>query len=456
MVLEGCIEIYEHKRVGTSLITTHCARQFTGEIDLFNNRKILVGGRMGADGKVIRVKRESVKRLITAEPDIGEIVMRAFILRRSGLVFHKQGSVSLLREGKTADAIRIEQFLRRNGYPVDVVDCLEEQCRKKLEAYGLSLSQLPAVLIHVNDEVLSNPSNYQLASRLGLEEPIAENHVFDVTIVGGGPAGLSAAVYAASEGLDTLLLEREAPGGQASTSSKIENYLGFPTGISGQDLAERAQIQAMKFGAKIILPYTVKKLDCSKHPYKLHLCSGKTVESRAIIVTTGAQYRTLNVENAKAFDNAGVYYAATPMESEICANEEVIVVGGGNSAGQAAVFLSGHAKHVHIFIRKASLVETMSEYLISRILASERITLHTHTEITQIEGDKHLEFVTWNNSATGETTRKPIRHVFLMIGAVPRTEWLAGCVELDEKGFIRTGIDLKNNGIRAPTANPSR
>ncbi|MGF1573284.1 MAG: FAD-dependent oxidoreductase [Sumerlaeia bacterium] len=446
VVLDGCIEIYEHTRKGMEMITKHCAKQFTGEIDLFNNRKILVTGRMGNEGSVIRVKREDFKRLITAEPDIGEVVMRAFILRRAGLVLHKQGSVTLLCMGKTADALRIEQFLRRNGYPVQVLDCLTDQCTHWLETYKVAKEELPAVLIHLNDRVIKNPSNYQLAAELGLEEPLVENHVYDVAIVGGGPAGLSAAVYAASEGLDAILLEKEAPGGQASTSSKIENYLGFPTGISGQALADRAQVQAMKFGAKIVLPYSVKKLDCQQNPFRLHLCSGATVQARAVIVTTGAQYRRLNVENSTSFDNAGVYYAATPMESEICAKEEIIVVGGGNSAGQAAVFLSGHAKHVHLFIRRDSLVDTMSEYLISRILASDKITLHTHTEITEIAGDKHLESVTWLNNQSGETMRKPIRHVFLMIGAVPQTQWLKGCVELDEKGFIRTGIDLHSVG----------
>ena len=445
VVLSGCIEIYEHQRGDTAIVTTHYPGEFTGEVDLFNDRKILVSGRMGEDGEVIRVKREQFKRLLTAEPDIGETVMRAFILRRIALISHKQGSVTLLVPGKTADAVRIERFLRRNGYPVEVLDCKQAECEALLTKHALREEDLPAVLIHLGNQVIKNPSNYTLAAHLGLDEPMEEGQVFDVAIVGGGPAGLSAAVYAASEGLSTVLLEQEAPGGQASTSSKIENYLGFPTGISGQALAGRAQIQAMKFGAKILLPYTVKYMDCRHQPFALNLCSGSQVQAKSIVVTSGARYRTLALDNARDFDNVGVYYAATPMEGEICKNEEIIVVGGGNSAGQAAVFLSGHAAHVHMFVRRDGLAETMSDYLVSRIHASDRITLYTHTEITRLEGSKHLEYVTWQNRKSGESTTKPIAHVFLMIGAIPHTDWLKDCIALDDKGFIRTGVDIADH-----------
>lgn len=449
IILEGSIDIYEHARDGLKVFTTHRQNQFTGEIDLFNNRQILVGGRMGEDGEVLRIKRSAFKKLLTAEPDIGELVTRAFILRRVGLISHKQGSVTLIYDKQTADSIRIERFLRRNGYPLDMLDCSEEDCSGIFETYGLSQDRLPAVLIHLGETLLCNPNNYELAVALGLVEEFANNELFDVAIVGGGPSGLSAAVYAASEGLKAILIENEAPGGQAATSSKIENYLGFPTGISGQALAGRAQVQAMKFGATIALPHKVVGINCDEgKPYELILCDAdceaKRVNAKSIVVATGATYRKLNVENASQFDNAGVYYAATAMEGDLCKGEEVVVVGGGNSAGQAAVFLASKAKHVHLLIRRDSLKDTMSDYLIERINNSDRITLHTHTEITELQGDHHLESIVMSNKQTGEEATRPIRHVFLMIGAVPNTAWLDECIQLDERGFIKTGLQISD------------
>ena len=441
VLIDGNIEIYEHHREGIKTITIHKENQFTGEIDLFNDRKILVGGRMGVDGEIIRVDRDNFKKLITAEPDIGEIIMRAFILRRSGLISHKQGSVSLLYKYSTSDSVRIERFLRRNGYPVEVLKGESQELLQIMDNYNLEVNDLPAVIIHSSDEALKNPNNYQLASCLGLDEQIDLSKIYDVIIVGGGPAGLSAAVYAASEGLDTVLLEQEAPGGQASTSSKIENYLGFPTGLSGQALAGRAQIQAMKFGAKIVLPYTATAINCDSHPYTIDLCNKNKIQARSVIVSSGARYRSLEIDRAHDFDNAGIYYAATPMEAEICSGDEVIVVGGGNSAGQAAVFLSQKAKHVHKKKKKNSLSSTMSEYLINRILASETITLHTETEIVALHGDARLEAVEWKD-VNNTIEKRDIKHIFLMIGAVPHTEWLQDCIELDDKGFISTGVDI--------------
>lgn len=444
IIIRGNIEIYEYGRDGISVITIHQENQFTGELDLFNNRQILVGGRMGADGTVIRIDRESFKKLTVAEPELGEIIMGAFILRRNGLILHKQGAVTLMIDSQSSDALRIERFLRRNGYPLDILDCSTQACQSKLADYGLTETQLPAVLIHLGDRILSNPTNYDLAIELGLVERFDTECTYDVAVVGAGPSGLSAAVYAASEGLSTILLESEAPGGQAGTSSKIENYLGFPTGISGQGLADRAQVQAMKFGVTLALPHKVVALDCQELPYRLQLCDADceamTVKARAVVVATGATYRTLNLANARAFDNAGCYYAATSMEGSLCHNEEVIVVGGGNSAGQAAVYLSSQAKHVHLLIRRDGLEETMSDYLIQRIHSSDRITLHTQTEIVELQGDRHLEQVSIVDRTTGETSTQPIRHVFLMIGATPNTEWLNGCLALDEKGFIKTGL----------------
>jgi thioredoxin reductase (NADPH) len=309
-----------------------------------------------------------------------------------------------------------------------------------LQDIDLKEADFPVVYIYLGEELLRNPSNLQLAEVLGLVETLPPDHVYDVAIIGGGPAGLSAAVYAASEALNTVVIEAEAPGGQAGTSSKIENYLGFPTGISGQALAGRAQVQAQKFGATIALPFAVSQIDCQTQPFRLMLDNQTKIQTKTVVIASGARYRTLNFDHP--FDNAGVYYAATAMEGSFCQHEPVIVVGGGNSAGQAAVFLSGHASHVHILVRSENLKASMSDYLINRINASERITLHTQTEITDLKGDKQLSEVTWHNSNTNTTETQAIRHVFLMIGAVPNTQWLEDCLVLDEKGFICTGIQL--------------
>jgi thioredoxin reductase (NADPH) len=444
IVLKGNIEIYEHRHDGLNVFTVHREHQFTGELDLFNNRQILVGGRMGEDGRVLRFDRQQFRKLMAAESDIGEIFMRAFILRRTGFISHQQGSVTLIATKESADTRRIERFLRRNGYPLEVLN-YDTACQEKafLNNVDIKKENLPAVYIHLGEELLYNPSNLQLAECLGLVETLPPDHVYDVAIIGGGPAGLSAAVYAASEALDTVLIEAEAPGGQAGTSSKIENYLGFPTGISGQALAGRAQVQAQKFGATIALPLTVTNIDCQIQPFTLMLDNQAKIKTKTIVVASGARYRTLNFDHP--FDNAGVYYAATAMEGSLCQNEQVIVVGGGNSTGQAAVFLSRHASHVHMLVRGKNLAASMSDYLISRINASNRITLHTQTEITALKGDKHLAEVTWYNSSTGTTETHAIRHVFLMIGAVPNTHWLQNCLTLDQQGFVCTGLQLLDN-----------
>ncbi len=446
IILKGNIEIYEHSSRGVNVITVHKQCQFTGELDLFNDREILVGGRMGADGQVIRMNRAQFRKMVSASPDLGEVIMRAFILRRVGLISHKQASVTIITDKEMSDTLRMERFLERNGYPLEILDFGEKATQQLLSNFRVTANDLPVVLVHNKDELLYNPSNLKLAEALGLVERIREDYVYDVTIVGGGPAGLSAAVYAASEGLSTLMIEAEAPGGQAGTSSKIENYLGFPLGISGQQLAGRAQAQAHKFGVTISLPYTVERMDCDSQPYTLYLDHHCRVKTRTMIVTTGARYRKLELENEDKFEGAGIYYAATAMEGDICKSEEIIVIGGGNSAGQAAVFLSRYASHVHMLVRSENLASSMSDYLVQRIKASKHITLHPCTEVVGLQGEKHLEQVEWKDNNTGETSMHRIRHIFLMIGAVPNTRWLEDCLQLDEKGFIKTGAEVAHYG----------
>jgi thioredoxin reductase (NADPH) len=439
LCLKGAIEIFESDDAGERhLVHAHRPGQFTGELDLFNDRKILVTGHAVPGSRVVRVKRPDFRRMIAAEPDIGEIIMRAFILRRVGLMLHGQGGVTLVGPGHSASTARIETFLTRNGHPHRRIDTeVDEDAGGFLECFGLSEDDLPVVV--TDGRALRSPSNAELADALGLTITIDREHVHDVAVVGAGPAGLAAAVYAASEGLDTVVIESIAPGGQAGTSSKIENYLGFPTGISGQALAGRAQVQAQKFGAKLLVSRAASALDCAARPFEISLDDGTAIRARAVVIATGARYRKLDLPRYAELEGNGIYYAATAMEAGLCAGTHVVVVGGGNSAGQAAVFLARSVEHVHILVRGQGLAETMSSYLIERIEASERITLHPFSEVTALEGERHLEALAWTGRKSGEETRQAVGALFVMIGAVPNTDWLGGCLELDGAGFIRTG-----------------
>lgn len=446
IVLEGRIEIYEHTASGPVVFVTHGENQFTGDIDQLNNRQVLVGARMEATGRVIRIRRAQFRRLLSAEPDIGEIIMRAFILRRVAVMKHEQAAAILIGSRGDGDTLRIHRFLDRNGYPVRPLDpALAPEARETLAAHGLGADDTPIVVL-AQSRVLKNPSNRDLAVSIGISEPLDPDSVFDVVIAGAGPAGLAAAVYSASEGLSTLVLEAEAPGGQAGTSSKIENYLGFPTGVSGQALAGRAMIQAQKFGARLAVPRRVVRLICDERPYVLELDDAERVRARTVVIATGARYRKLDLENFDRFEGHGIHYAATAIEAGLCEREEVVIVGGGNSAGQAAVYLSRHAAHVHILIRGSSLSASMSEYLIGRIGASRAITIHPETEIIALDGKRHLEQVTWRNRRTGAEESRAIANVFLMLGATPNTEWLRGCLKLDDNGFVCCGGEFESTG----------
>jgi thioredoxin reductase (NADPH) len=378
-----------------------------------------------------------------AEGDIANLITSATIWRRIGIIAEETGGIVLMGLTNDAETTQIQRFLVRNNYPHRVVEAPVEEVSlpdADLSDHesGPQESPLPAVVLS-DGRILHRPTITQLADELGITELPDPEMIYDVIVVGAGPSGLAAAVYAASEGLCTIVIESTAPGGQAGTSSKIENYLGFPTGISGQRLASRAQLQALKFGVRFAISRETVTAEQVDGIHKLTLAGGIPVRSRSVVVASGAQYRKLSVENYSQFENRGIYYAATAMESVFCRENEVIVVGGGNSAGQAAVFLSGIAKHVHHIVRGKSLAATMSQYLISRIESSSRITLYTDSEIVQLEGEPSLERVSWVNRKTGESTVKPIGSVFVMIGAEPNSGWLFGTVRLDKKGFILTG-----------------
>ncbi|HEY2559961.1 MAG TPA: FAD-dependent oxidoreductase [Caldimonas sp.] len=453
VLLEGTIEVYERDDDGSVRpVRSQLAREFTGELDLFNDRAILVNGRAGPEpARVVRIKRADFRRMVQSEPDIAEIIMRAFILRRVGLLRHGQGAAVLIGPAHSADTLRLQQFLNRNAYPLRLFDTEQDaDAGGFLECFSLSAAELPVIVLP-GHRALRNPTLAELADALGITEDFDHSMVFDLAVVGAGPAGLAAAVYGASEGLQTIVLESIAPGGQAGTSSKIENYLGFPTGISGQALAGRAQVQAQKFGARLAVSRAVTALDCDDEPYRLALDDGASIRARAIVIATGARYRKLAVPGFERFEGQGIYYAATAMEANLCRAAEVIVVGGGNSAGQAAVFLSRSARHVHVLVRGAGLAATMSDYLVQRIDRSAQISLHTHSEIVGLEGESALSAVTWRHRQSGIETRRPVSAVFAMIGAEPNTAWVQGCLELDAQGFVVTG-DHAGHGADSPYA----
>lgn len=445
IVLEGSIEAYV-SRCAPQVVHVYGERQFTGELNLFNDRKTLLGGRMGCDGRVARLNGAQFRRLLAAEPDIANVVTRAFIRRRDGIIVRGHTAVTIIAPRHSAKLLELQRFLTRNRQPYLVADPeVESKAAAQLSELGVAIDDTPVVVCG-DDWVLVCPTPRELGDRLGIAEPLDPQHVADVVVVGGGPAGLAAAVYSASEGLDTVVLEADAPGGQASTSSRIENYLGFPIGISGRDLAHRAQVQAQKFGTRIIVPRAVVRLVTDTRPYVLELDDGTQVRAHTVVIATGARYRRLPLANIDRFEGCGVHYAATAVESELCEGDEVAVVGGGNSAGQAAVYLSRLANHVHILVRGDGLAASMSDYLIRRIEAApERITVHPHSEVTALDGERHLDRVTWRDLVSGQTRTRHIPNVFLMLGAAPNTEWLHGAVALDDKGFVRTGVSAADD-----------
>jgi thioredoxin reductase (NADPH) len=449
VLIEGSIEIVNPTCKGEAIVTVHDGGEFTGEVDVLSGRRSLVRGRARTDCKLIEITPDNLRRIVQTDPELSEIFLRAFLLRRTHLINHTSGDVLLVGSSHSADTLRLKAFLTRNGHPHAYIDVDREGgVQELLEHFAIRLEDVP-VLICRGKKVLKNPTNAEAAACLGFNAPLVAGAIHDLIVVGAGPAGLAAAVYAASEGLDVLVLEGNAPGGQAGSSSRIENYLGFPTGISGQDLAARAFVQAEKFGAHVAIAQVATRLNCGGKLLSVECADGGSVQGRTIIVATGAAYRKLPLENLAGFEGNGVYYGATAVEAQLCSGDEVVVVGGGNSAGQAAVFLSGRVKHVHMLVRAPGLAESMSRYLIRRIEESPAITLRTHTSIVALEGKDRLERLTWHNAETGVTETREIRHLFSMTGASPNTAWLQGCLLLDGRQFVKTGTDLTPEEVAA-------
>jgi thioredoxin reductase (NADPH) len=442
VVLTGQVEIVRPSGSTEELVAVHGAGQFSGEVNMLSGRPALLRARATEAGEVIELDREHLLALVQTDSEIGELIMRAFIIRRVELIAHGLGDVVVLGSNYCSGTLRVKEFLTRNGHPYSYIDLdRDADVQDFLDRFHVSAADVPVVICG-GEMVLRSPSNQQIADCLGFNEAIDQTQIRDVVIVGGGPAGLAAAVYAASEGLGVLVLETNAPGGQAGSSSKIENYLGFPTGISGQALAGRAFTQAEKFGAQVVIADGAKRLACEQKPYVVETDRGSRVPARTVIIATGAAYQKPSLDNLSQFEGAGVYYAATFMEAQLCRGEDVIVVGGGNSAGQAAVYLADTANRVHMLVRSTGLAQSMSRYLIRRIEENPAIVLRTETELTALEGGNHLERVRWRTGQTAAAEIYEIRHVFIMAGAAPNTRWLDGCVGLDANGFIKTGPDL--------------
>lgn len=447
IVIAGSIEVLmptsdvHTETCGYLLSIVLTSGDFSGEMSTLRGTRGLVRLRVGKPGVVLEVGLDELRRVVQNDAELSELMMRAFILRRMGMLQSGSSEITVLGSGEAGDTLRIRQFLTRNARPFVYVDIDHDpDARALLERFHVRPQDLPVIVCRAG-EVFKNPDSGALADCLGINGESDDTGVHDLIIIGAGPAGLAAAVYAASEGLDVRIVDSFAPGGQAGTSSRIENYLGFPTGISGAALAGRAFSQAQKFGAQLSVAWQAVRLQCDDWPFAVEMSSGQRLRGRAIVIASGARYRTLEVANVARFLGSGVYYAATHLEARLCEGEDVAIVGGGNSAGQAAVFLAGSCRHVHVLVRAPDLSESMSAYLIRRIEDAPNITLHTRTQVTALDGEHRLERLVWTKLGASPEPQD-LHHVFLMTGASPNTDWLAGCVALDDHGFVKTGPDL--------------
>ncbi|HEX2827541.1 MAG TPA: FAD-dependent oxidoreductase [Burkholderiales bacterium] len=441
VLLEGAIDVVRQDLHGESVVATYTPGMFTGETSTIAGRAALLAGRARGHVKAIAVAQDRLRDLMAINPALGELVMQAFILRRMRMIAQRAGPVTLIGSSYSAGTQTVQAFLTRNGTPYEYVDLEQaEDVEGLLEQLDVRPQDTPIVLC--NGAVLRNPTLEEVARCLGASSLAVEQGVYDLAIVGAGPAGLAAAVYAASEGLKVLVLERLAPGGQAATSSRIENYPGFPTGISGQALAGRMWQQAQKFGAEFAVPADVTKLTRTGSEIDLALSTRETARARSVIVASGVVYRHPDIPGIERYIGGGVHYAASYLESMLVRGEEVAILGGGNSAGQAAVYLSGYASRVYVLVRGPGLADSMSRYLIHRIENTPNITLLAHTQLVEVQGDDKLEGVRWKSGVTGEETAKPVRHVFVFIGAAPCTSFLDRSIAADGNGYLKTGPAL--------------
>jgi thioredoxin reductase (NADPH) len=449
VVLSGHVQAVRPSDDGETLIVTHGPGQFSGEANMITGRRAMGRLRVSESGEVLELTRDALLAVIQTDTDVSDILIRAFMLRRAALIERHFGDVVLIGSAHCSGTLRVKEFLARNGHPHVYIDLdRDAAAQEMLDRFKVTDADVP-VLICRGQTVLKNPSNQQIANCLGFNDAIDRTHLRDIVVVGAGPAGLAAAVYGASEGLNVLVLEANVAGGQAGSSSRIENYLGFPTGISGEMLTARAYAQAQKFGAEVAVAKAATAVACVGHPYAVTMDDGSQVPARTVIIATGARYRKPAIENLTQFEGAGIYYAATEMERQVCADEEVAVVGGGNSAGQAAVFLAYKCRRVHVLVRGDGLADSMSRYLIRRIEENPLIELRTQTEIVALEGNGRLERIRWRAGSSDGVETRDIRHVFMMTGAVPNTSWLSGCLALDDKGFIKTGPALSPEDLTA-------
>lgn len=444
LVIDGTMEVYRRDGLSREAsIVTHHAGQFSGEVNQLAGRPSIAGSRAGAAGcTALPFDPDHLRALMVGSADVGEIIMRALILRRVSLIADGGAGTIMIGVPGSADVVRLQGFLTRSGYPNLVLDAqADDEGRALIERTGVLPDQLP-LIVCPNGPILRRPSNAELAACLGITPILDPDKVYDVAVVGAGPAGLATAVYAASEGLSVIALDALAMGGQAGVSARIENYLGFPTGISGQALAGRAFNQALKFGAEVAIPIGVDRLDCASNQLALELNNGHRLLARSVVIASGAHYRRPNVPNLAAFEGAGISYWASPIEARLCAGEEIVLVGGGNSAGQAVVFLAPHVKRLHLVVRR-DLVQTMSQYLIDRIAALPNVEMHVGSEIEDLEGSpaSGLTAVTLRNIDNGAIVHRSIGHLFLFIGADPNADWARDCIDTDAKGFVITGQD---------------
>ncbi|WP_316013338.1 FAD-dependent oxidoreductase [Roseobacter sp. HKCCA0434] len=445
VVLSGKIEILDGSEDGDGLIGIATENAFLGELGLLSGQTPFLTCRVVEDACVLRLDAQELRRAINEVPEVGDVIVSAFSARREILMKAATANLTILGPEGNGNVMRAMEFATRNRIPHRWLDSRSGTGARMVERLSLDPDDISVVLR--GDQVVQTPDNPGIAWALGMNLEVDDGITADLAVIGAGPGGLAASVYGASEGLDTITVENTAIGGQAGTSSRIENYMGFPTGISGSDLAYRGQIQSIKFGARFAAPRSVRGLEKTAAGWRIKLCNGNDICAKAIVVATGVQYRRLPLDRLEEFEGAGVYYAATELEARFCKNTEVVVVGGGNSAGQAAMFLSRHAKHVHVVIRGASLRDTMSNYLLQRLESDPRITIHPFTEVDRLDGDTSLESLTLRDNRSGETRPVESRGLFIMIGAAPHTEWLADQCALDEKGFIRTGPEV---GGRTP------